>query len=224
MIPWNDIETVLLDLDGTLLDLNFDTYFWQEHVPLRYSERHGLSLAAARAEVVPKLNAMRGTLEWYCLDYWTRELGLPIGALKLEVEHLIAVHPEVDAFLAALRVANKRVVLVTNAHVESLNLKLDKTQLRSSFDAVYCSHSFGMPKEVPDFWERFAAHEPFDRERSVLIDDNVDVLRSARRFGIRHLIDVLKPDSQKPAKSPAEFPAIASFNEIMPGDAAGLRT
>ncbi|MCP4043692.1 MAG: haloacid dehalogenase, partial [Gammaproteobacteria bacterium] len=35
VINWNSIHTVLLDMDGTLLDLHFDNQFWLEHVPLR---------------------------------------------------------------------------------------------------------------------------------------------------------------------------------------------
>ena len=43
MIRWNQLDTVLLDMDGTLLDLHYDNYFWLEHVPRRFSEKHGLS-------------------------------------------------------------------------------------------------------------------------------------------------------------------------------------
>ena len=41
-LPWPEIHTVLLDMDGTLLDLRFDNHFWRELVPERYAERHGL--------------------------------------------------------------------------------------------------------------------------------------------------------------------------------------
>ena len=44
MINWHDIDTVLLDLDGTLLDLHFDNYFWCQHLPLCYARRHGIAL------------------------------------------------------------------------------------------------------------------------------------------------------------------------------------
>ena len=40
---WENIETVLLDMDGTLLDLHFDNHFWLQHVPVCYAEKHGLS-------------------------------------------------------------------------------------------------------------------------------------------------------------------------------------
>jgi putative hydrolase of the HAD superfamily len=42
-IDWSRIDTVLLDMDGTLLDLRFDNWFWQELIPSRYAAAHGLS-------------------------------------------------------------------------------------------------------------------------------------------------------------------------------------
>jgi 5'-nucleotidase len=32
-LDWNNIDTVLLDMDGTLLDLAFDSQFWLQDVP-----------------------------------------------------------------------------------------------------------------------------------------------------------------------------------------------
>ncbi|MGH8370476.1 MAG: haloacid dehalogenase, partial [Gammaproteobacteria bacterium] len=100
LIPdWSEIRTVLLDMDGTLLDLHFDNHFWLEHVPLRYAERHGLDPEQALAELMPRFREMEGTLQWYCLDHWSRELDLDIVALKREVAYLIKVLPEVETFL-----------------------------------------------------------------------------------------------------------------------------
>ncbi len=217
MIDWTDIDSVLLDMDGTLLDLRFDTHFWLEHVPLRYGEARGLSLEDARAELLPRIRRLEGTLQWYCLDHWSRELGLDIAALKGEVAHLIATRPQARAFLRACRRAGKRPVLVTNAHRRSLELKLERTGLGPALDAVVCAHDLGVPKEQPAFWGRLQRREPFEPGRTLLIDDNLAVLRAARRFGIAHLLTIRRPDSRAPARPPAgEFPALESFAEIMP--------
>ncbi len=216
MIDWNAIDTVLLDMDGTLLDLNFDTYFWVEHVPQRYAEKHGLALYEAKNELYPRFRAVEGTMDWYCIDYWTEQLGLDIALLKEEVDHLIAVHPHVTEFLDAARGAGKRVVLVTNAHAKSLELKMERTRLGGHFDGVICSHDYRMPKEHGDFWERLQQDEPFDRERTLLVDDSLAVLRSAREYGIRWLLAVYKPDSTQPERDVAEFEAIRSFRDIHP--------
>lgn len=216
MVNWQDIDSVLLDMDGTLLDLHFDNYFWTEHVPQRYAELHGLGLDAAKAELYPRFRRVEGTMDWYCVDYWTEELGLDIALLKQEVDHLIAVHPHVIEFLDAVRGAGKRVALVTNAHGKSLALKMQRTQLGGHFDAVVCSHDFGLPKERVEFWDWLQTVEPFDRNRSLLVDDSLAVLRSARSYGIRHLLAVLRPDSKGPQREVDDFQAIDRFTDIMP--------
>ncbi len=215
-LPWMQIDTVLLDMDGTLLDLRFDNHFWRELTPLRYAERHGLTLAEAQVEVKARTQAVEGTLNWYCLDYWSRELALDIMAIKREIEHLIAVHPHALTFLNALGSAGKRTMLVTNAHPHSLALKMEKTGLAAHFDAMICAHDLGLVKEQPEFWPCLREIEPFDPAATLLVDDNPAILHTARAYGIAHLVAVLQPDSGDPPRLPGEFPAIRNFSELLP--------
>jgi 5'-nucleotidase len=215
-LDWSAIDTVLLDMDGTLLDLNFDNHFWQAHVPVRYAEARGLSLDDARQDLTARYHARAGSLEWYSVDFWETELELDIMRLKEEVAHLIAVHPKVVDFLTALRATDKRVVLVTNAHHKSVTLKMARTGLRPHFDAIITSHELGLPKEDPGFWRRLQVRESFDPDRSMLVDDSLPVLDSARSYGIRHLIAIMQPDTKQPPKATADYPAIATFEQILP--------
>jgi putative hydrolase of the HAD superfamily len=216
MLNWTEIDTVLLDMDGTLLDLHYDNHFWLEHVPRRFAEKNGVSLDAAKVELRQRYKAVEGTLDWYCVDYWTRELGLDIPLLKREVEHLIAVHPHVLDFLHAVRSAHKRVLLVTNAHGKTLDIKFRRTRLGGHFDAVVCSHDLRLPKEHPGFWHKLETVHPFDKARALLVDDSLPVLRAARDHGVRHLRAVFQPDSRQPDKDVGEFVAIRSFRDILP--------
>jgi putative hydrolase of the HAD superfamily len=216
MLDWNRIESVFLDMDGTLLDLHFDNHFWREHVPLRYAERHGIDVQTAKEQLFPRFRSVEGTMDWYCLDYWTRELELDIAMLKREVEHLIAVHPHVLDFLDAVRARGKRMVLVTNAHAKSLALKMERTRLGGHFDAVICAHDLGRPKEDPRFWETLAEREPFQARHTLLVDDSLPVLRSGRAYGIEYLLAVRQPDTRAPRREIEDFPAIDSFLEILP--------
>jgi putative hydrolase of the HAD superfamily len=183
---------------------------------MRYAEIKGLTHEAAREELMGRYHARAGTLEWYSVDFWETELELDIMRLKEEVAHLIAVHPSVVDFLAALRYAGKRVALVTNAHHRSVTLKMARTGLRPHFDAVITSHELGHAKEEQAFWHRLQEVEPFDPAKSLLVDDSLPVLDSGRIYGIRHLIAVRKPDTKLPEKDTGHYPAIASFEEIMP--------
>src|SRR5882672_6713489 len=149
---WDAIDTVLLDLDGTLLDLDFDNHFWREYVPAHYAAARSLTLEQARAELVPRFRAREGTLDWYCVEFWSRELGLDIAALKRAEGHRVAWLPGAREFLQRVRGMGKRLVLVTNAHPEALRVKDERTGVTRHFDAVYSSHTFGAPKEDQAFW------------------------------------------------------------------------
>jgi len=219
-LDWESIDTVFLDMDGTLLDLHFDNHFWQEHVPLRYAEKHAISVADAKLALYPRFRAVEGTIDWYCVDYWSRELGLDINALKRELEHLIQVHPHVAEFLQTLRASGRRIALLTNAHHKVVDLKMAVTGLAEHFDHLICAHAFQAPKEDPQFWPRLAAEDHFDPERTLFVDDSLPVLRAARAYGIRHLRAVRLPDSKAPPKQTADFIAIESFDELT----AGLKT
>lgn len=216
MLNWNTISTVLLDMDGTLLDLHFDNYFWQQHVPLRYAEKNDLHIDDAHKFLTPLFRSAEGTMNWYCVDYWSQQLNLDIAQLKAEVDHLITVHPHVIEFLETIKAAGKHVALVTNAHQKSLMLKMDRTALSHHFDDIICAHDFGLPKEEPEFWDRLKKTLPFDNDKTLLVDDTLSVLRSAQNYGIKNLLAVLNPDSQSPQRDTEEFEAIKDFRDITP--------
>mgnify|MGYP001815740912 FL=1 len=207
----------MLDMDGTLLDLHFDNHFWREHVPRCYAEQHGLEIQDARDQLFPKYRALEGTMDWYCVDYWSRELDLDIAALKTDLAHLISIHPGVTAFLDCIRRAGKRAILVTNAHAMSLNLKMEQTGLAGHFDTLVCAHDLGYPKEDLRFWRRLARRVPFDPAATLFVDDSLPILRTARHYGIRHLLAVRHPESKGPPRDTGEFKAIESFAELGPG-------
>jgi HAD superfamily hydrolase (TIGR01509 family) len=216
MIDWQGIDNVFLDMDGTLLDLHFDNHFWMHYVPDRYAREQGISPEQARTLLYRRYRDLEGTLSWYCVDHWSRELGLDIALLKEEVDHLIQVHPHVVVFLEALELARKARVLVTNAHQKAIDLKMERTRLAGHFDRIVCAHELGVPKEHPEFWHRFHAMLPFDPERTLFVDDNPAVLAAARRYGIRWLLAILKPDTREPERSVFEFEAIRDFSQLMP--------
>lgn len=215
MLDWRDIDTVLLDMDGTLLDLHFDSHFWLEHLPRRYVELHHLD-QASQDILRERIIREQGTLNWYSLAYWRQELGVDIVALKREVQHLIGLRSDALDFLTWLKQQHPRVVLATNADRESLALKLPLTGLEQYLDAIVSSADVGVPKEHQAFWFALQKIEPFDPQRTLFIDDNPAVLESAREFGIRHLLGIKQPDSRRPERELEAFIALDRFATLLP--------
>lgn len=218
-IDWDQIHTVLLDMDGTLLDLHFDNYFWQEYLPARWADKQGIDLEQAHAILRPRFRAVEGTLAWYCVDFWTRELELDLLALKDAVQHKICLRPHADILLKTLRTLGKDCILVTNAHQAVLDYKLLRTELNRYFQSIYTAHAFGKPKESVRFWELLQDQLMFDCRRTLLIDDNQQVLRAAREFGIAHLFSIAQPDSRQAPRDSQEFPVIEDFRQLFNGSA-----
>lgn len=213
---WSRVEHVLLDMDGTVLDLAFDTHFWDEVLPQRYAGLHGLTQEQARARLAPWFRETQGQLQWYCLDHWTELTGLPIAALKAEIRHRIAPLPGAVDFLDAVRRSGRALWLVTNAHHDSWRLKLEQTKLHGHFDRIVCSHDFGAPKEDARFWQRFVAQHPFDPARALFADDSLPVLRAARAFGLGEVLAIRAPDSSRPLRIVEEFAAVDRLADLLP--------
>jgi HAD superfamily hydrolase (TIGR01509 family) len=215
LVDWTAIDTVLVDMDGTLLDLSFDTFFWREAVPERYALLHGLTVAAAQQSLAPRFEAKIGTLEWYCLDHWARDLGLDLKTLKREHRERIRFLPGAQEFLASVRARGKRLIVVTNAHRDTFAVKAERTGLDRLVDSVVCSHDFAAPKETAAFWHALEAHAPFDRRRTLLIEDSLTVLSAAREYGVRHTLAIRRPDSQLPPRAIDGFAAIDGVFELV---------
>ena len=215
MINWQSIDTVLLDMDGTLLDLHYDNHFWMTHLPKRYVEIKNIALADAHKQLAAHIESQQGTLNWYCLDYWSEQLALDITALKKETRHHIKERPFALEFLAFLQNSGKQIYLVTNAHPAGVAIKFEEVAIEAFFDRVISSHEFQLPKEVLGFWQSLAEHIAFDPARTLFIDDNPDVLTTAKAFGINHTLGIHQPDSQRERRL-ENIDAIDHFTQIMP--------
>jgi 5'-nucleotidase len=213
-VDWQGVDTVLLDMDGTLLDLRFDNWFWLTLIPSQYAAANDLSLEAAQVLLRSRFLEVAGTLPWYCIEHWTRELGLDIPALKRAALHRVGFLPGAEDFLVMLKTRGKRLVLVTNSHPTTLAIKNEQVALTGYFDACYSSHAFAAPKEDAEFWRRLAAQEAFAPTRTLFIDDSLPVLAAARDFGIAHLRAVRCPDSGAPPQSTPGFAAIDGVSEL----------
>ncbi len=109
----------------------------------------------------------------------------------------------------------KDLLLVTNAHSKTLEIKLRKTTIGDYFSRIIPSHDLGEAKEQPGFWSLLDDNIGFDRDRTILVDDNANVLKAARDYGIKHLVYVAKPSSRRPVLFSPEFASITYFKELI---------
>ncbi|UCH80653.1 MAG: HAD-IA family hydrolase [Nitrospiraceae bacterium] len=214
-IPLHDIKYVLLDMDGTLLDLYFDDYFWGHLVPEKYAEKHDMSFGTAKDFLYKTYKSHEKTLNWCDIDFWSKELKLDIPALKEQIRHLIEVHPHVTDFLKLMKKQKKKIFLLTNAHYKTVRIKFRKTQIGEYFDDVLCSFNVGHPKEYIEFWQKAEKRLAFDKEHSLFIDDTEDVMKTAREYGIKYLLFKAHASSKLEPKKSHEFLTIHDFRELM---------
>ncbi|MBQ4834436.1 GMP/IMP nucleotidase [Pseudoalteromonas sp. MMG010] len=215
MLNWSKIDTVLLDMDGTLLDLHFDSYFWLNVIPEQIAITQNISLDAAKADIAKRYQAVHGQIQWYCLDYWQEQLKLPIMDLKREHQHLIKVREDVPYFLTELRKAGKELILLTNAHPENMVLKFEHTAIDNYLDGVISTHQYGVSKEQQSLWHQVHNEIGFDKQRTLFVDDSEAVLNAAKDYGIAHLLAVANPDSQQPSKEIASYLNVTDYRTII---------
>jgi putative hydrolase of the HAD superfamily len=214
-LDWAKIDTVLLDMDGTLLDLRFDNWFWLELIPSHYGAANGMTSLEAWEAIRPTFLATRGTIQWYCIDHWSDVLQLDIMGIKRAAQAQVGYLPGAEDFLLRLEISGKRRVLVTNAHPKTLALKDEQVGISAYFDACYSSHAFAAPKEDPAFWPRLQAAEPFDPQRTLFVDDSLSVLQAAHDFGIGWLRAIRRPDSALPAQDTGRYPAVDRVADLL---------
>jgi len=192
---WDNIDTVLLDMDGTLLDLAFDNYFWSKLVPLEYAKQHNLSIEQTKEKLLPHFIEIKGTLNWYNIDYWSGYMGFDVAALKMTIQDQAAFLPLADFFLEQLQKMEKRAIIATNADPKAFMIKNQKTQVGSFVEQVISSHDLGFPKEEQEFWELLQTEVGFDSASTLFVDDSPSVLLSAREYGIGTIAAITRPDT-----------------------------
>ena len=215
-IDWMHIDTVMFDMDGTLLDLAFDNFFWREAVIDAWAESQQVSREYALQNVAPLFKAQEGCLNWYSLPYWSELLQLDLQALKAHHSDLISLRAGVPALLKTLQSHGKELWLVTNAHPQALHIKLKKTGLDQFFKTIISSHQHGYAKEQINFWHNMQKTNSFAPSRSLMIDDSEPVLHTAQAFGLQ-VLGIEQPDSQLPARQNLHHPTIRDWSELVYG-------
>jgi len=153
-----NIRVVSFDMDGTITDLSFVDSVWLEGIPRLYAVKNGVSFEDARTYVKREYEKVgRERLEWYDLNYWTENFGLAISPVDVlsYFQHRIKLFPEVNEVLEELKDKGFRLIVVTNARREFVNLELKKTKIGHYFERVFSSTSdFGLIKKKVNLYKK----------------------------------------------------------------------
>ena len=215
-----NFESVLLDMDGTLLDSHFDDLFWNNWVAKAYAVKNGLPLSHAKQHVQIALRAVAGDIVWYDFDHWADHFGLDLESLQESDQSLIRCRPGTLALLDYLTDHSMPMILATNAHPKVLAFKLKTIQAKhpkftTYFSDVITSHRFGSPKEADGFWQQFTKRTGINPARTALIDDNAKVLDAAKAYGIAGLIAISQPNSNQPPQPLPGYENVCYLNELI---------
>jgi 5'-nucleotidase len=202
-------------MDGTLLDLHFDNHFWLEHLPAKLAIINNIPIDQAKEDIITEYAKVQGTINWYCLDYWSEKLNLDIVQAKREIEHLISLRDDALPFINALKTSGREVILLTNAHPDSLSLKVEHTKLDSYIDQLISTHEFGVTKESQLLWQKLQKKIHFQNSSTLFVDDSLAILHSAKHFGIAHLLAVANPDSKKTPNDTEDFCATSDYRHLI---------
>ncbi|MCP5078767.1 MAG: GMP/IMP nucleotidase [Psychromonas sp.] len=209
-----DVDAVLLDMDGTLLDLHYDNHFWLHFIPQQYALKHKLSIQQAEHHMYAQYEKVHGSLSWYCYDYWSEVLDLDIHALQYETKHKIQLRSDTLWFLDKLRQQNIPAYILTNAHRSGIVLKMQQHDLKPYFKKIISSHDYQFAKESPRFWTAVEDELQLDLSRCLFIDDSEKILKVAQQAGVGFLRGIATPDSEKPAQDMQAFEVINNFSEL----------
>jgi len=183
------IKVISFDLDGTLTDYRFVDSVWFEGIPRLYSVKKGVSFDDAREIVKREYDKVgKEKTEWYDLHYWIKKFGLNVTPQDLlkNFEHRIETYPEVPKVLEELKQMDFRLIIVTNARREFVELELEKAEIENYFDRVFSSTSdFGLVKKTVNLYQRVCSILEIPPQEMIHIgdDQNFD-FDVPRRLGI----------------------------------------
>ncbi len=217
VVDWSRIDDVLLDMDGTLLDRHFDNFFFEEELPRRYAQLHGLRFEEARDRLMAMYRSVEGELAWTDLHYWSERVGIDVVAMHKELDYMIGFLPGAEDFLRYLRKLGKRVTIVTNAHEEGVSVKVAKTGLDRHVNRILDAFEVGYLKMRWEYWPSCQRLVGFDPRRSLYMDDDEGCLIAAKRFGVARLIHSAKSSSRLPATPLAQFVSVTGFSLLLNG-------
>ena len=188
---FKDIECLLIDMDGVILDNAYDNDFWQNQIPEVIADSKSIAFDDAKRLAIQIFNYKKNTKDWYDVDYWSNMLDIDIEAQKRSEKSFsrISLYDGVIDTLSVLKNKTK-MILITNAHRKTLNIKLEKYNLTPYFDEMVCAHELNYVKEDIQLWYMLRSKYRLDYEKTLLVEDTINNINVGLSAGISGAIYV----------------------------------
>ena len=184
MTKINFNTVILSDLDGVILDLNYDIKFWKEWLPAELAIKSGEPIAAMRENLVSLMKEQEAGLNWYDLNFWDELLDVDcLEIIKAQEERCSFLPGALESLKEISSLPNPKYIL-TNGDPRLFHFKSESAQFLDFFDASLCSMQMGYAKEQKEFWSLASNYLRVDLQNSIFIDDNFKVVTSAVNAGV----------------------------------------
>ena len=188
MVKLNSTTAILSDLDGVILDLSYDIKFWELWLPEHVADQNNQSIEEAQEKIQAEIDAQRGTLNFYDLNYWDDLLDVDcIQIIKAKEERCSYLKGSNEA-LQKLSVLKNPKHILTNGDPRVQEYKAEIQDFLKFFDSIFYSMHAGYPKEQKEFWALARHNLNLDFEDTIFIDDDFKVVTAAVKAGIKQVI------------------------------------
>ena len=215
MIKLNSTTAILLDLDGVILNLEYDIKFWESWLPDHVANQSNRSLEEIKAEIQAEIDIQRGTLNFYDLNYWDNLLNVDCMKIIKEQEEKCSYLEGSYEALQKLSTLNNRMHIVTNGDPRVQEYKAETKNFLEFFDSIFYSMRAGYPKEEKEFWALARHNLNLDFEDAIFIDDDFKVITAAAKAGIKQVIWITPGKNRILQNGVETFPSLAELTNAI---------
>lgn len=151
-------EVISFDLDGTLTDMSFVDSVWLKGIPSLYALKNQVAFEEARRKVKDEYDKVgKERLEWYDLSYWLNKFDIDVSPKQVlnSFRKRVRVFEEVPRVLENLKNSEYRLIVVTNARREFVDVEMAQTGIQGYFEHIFSSPSdFRLTKNGTSVYEK----------------------------------------------------------------------
>ena len=182
MVKLNSTTAILSDLDGVILNIDYDIKFWESWLPEYIANQSSLTEEEAKAEILSKIDLQRGTLNFYDLNYWDDLLDLDcMEIIKEKEEKCSYLEGSYEALQRLSTLENPKYIL-TNGDPRIQEYKAESNDFLKFFDSIFYSMLVGYPKESREFWALASLIPALTAAVTTLKSSSINIASSKSRF------------------------------------------